>query len=400
MALSAALLWANHVAVVGKWEEAQGYCQARILGEAARAVDVATAWYVGAAHEHSLFEFANKACAVSGTCSQEMGNENIAEANLEILKTSKSLQLAASSGNCVQVRASVRRLTEVSLIPFIQTIKLLATQRGSDSLVLAEGDAFAQTLYSSFSLCDTNDARILYFFVNNLSTVSILTGALEKNYPCLGVTCKDIGGVNGVDPCLDDSTMGTSAPVPATPPPTRSPTLQPTTRPPTSPPTPFPSRAPVVATQNPTNAPTISPMSSPTYSPTASPTDRPTSTPTFGPTVAPTLTPSNKPTEAPAIVPTLLPTELEVVTQSPIASEPVTVSPVSPGVPTTSPRTITVFPTTMGGSRTPTQKPSAVPDSSRGNIAAAEGDSSFAFQLHASTVTTLGALLTALAWLC
>lgn len=108
------------------------------------------------------------------------------------------------NGECEGVKDLRDSIVAIMTIPLIQgTIRyahLLATEDEYWAPYGAEAAAFASSLLPLVHQCDPASAKIIHdnLQVQNMPNVDFMAvkRSLEKNYPCLKVSCKQVGGIN------------------------------------------------------------------------------------------------------------------------------------------------------------------------------------------------------------
>ena len=254
--------------------------------------DKAVAYYVGSLYRHSsrrddgilLYGYANYACRAFRACgvghNQTSGESFVNHVVLDKFREGQSLLLSSGEKDCDGLETARREIQRVMVIPLIQEmLRLFYTKSGlsgeQHALRKAEVLALEAALSPLVYACNANDAASLHSLVlleqSSSTEFGALKALLERNYPCLVLSCHEIGGYANTTsgeyhpmarPCLDGSLVDnhhppTGPPAPpsvsskhatATEPPTLAPavsksvqhTLAPTTVPPNVGPTPFP----------------------------------------------------------------------------------------------------------------------------------------------------------------
>ena len=184
-----------------------------------------------------LYTLANKQCANFRTCGE--GNNEVSgnsAINIYIMRAFEAGQgdLMTGGGQCDAARRRKEEIEKLMVVPLIQGTLNAAYSRDYDLLTTgdgrdkadAEGAAFAASVLPLVHACNKNDAQIIY---DNMraglydSDFLAVKAAFEANYRCMGVSCKEVGGLwveeNGsktvyrdnASPCNDVTTVDNTA---------------------------------------------------------------------------------------------------------------------------------------------------------------------------------------------
>jgi hypothetical protein len=191
--------------------------------------DRAVAYYTGSLATNSgtlskgnlLYSLANEECTQFKTCSLS-GTSTDGESlvNIEIFDNLRGGQRMIMDRDCDGVKDLKDSIVALMTIPLIQgTLRyahLLADEDEYWEPYGAEAAAFASSLLPLMHQCDPNSAQVIYdnLKVQDYPNVDFyaVKRALEKNYPCLQVSCKQVGGINnpfsggyleGAEPCTE-----------------------------------------------------------------------------------------------------------------------------------------------------------------------------------------------------
>jgi hypothetical protein len=169
-----------------------------------------------------LWTLADRRCLDYKTCGSA-GNEASGQSkvNQDLAREFALGQLELQLGQCNNVRPIVERTTNLMRIPLIQGTMRYAykvDKLGGLEKEKAEGYTFAAAVLPALHFCSAADATIVYDNMKQGATATdyaAVKEAFERNYPCLGITCADVGGLwnsglvdyyDGAAPCVDAST--------------------------------------------------------------------------------------------------------------------------------------------------------------------------------------------------
>jgi len=249
---------------------------ANVGGAAPHAWDEGWAFYAGslegtAAGDSStdgvmVYKLASKRCENFGTCNGAGGTAGVAKANLKHLALARSGRDKILAGDCNTVAEEFDAIVDQMTIPLIQGMLKYAYESdpaagakcASGSLdcdkALGEAWAFAAAVLPRLNYCDSSVAKLVK---DNLDVTAIagaktqgqshmkdgyakLKAEVEKTYPCLGITCEEVGvyqdsdgnAKGGMSVCVSQGGMGNAVQprAPTTPAPATA-TAAPTTAP-------------------------------------------------------------------------------------------------------------------------------------------------------------------------
>jgi hypothetical protein len=306
----------------------------------------------GSGSGNMLYNLADIRCPGFKTCGVDSNESNgTSFVNIEILKLFSEGQSALLKNDCKTAEARKSDIEKLMPIPPMQGLLryswLLDYQIPSGDKAASEGLSFASAILPFVHSCSESDAATIANTIKLGGDVSFLAvkGALERNYACLGITCKQVGGLidsanntyrENAEPCVDTThpyptsfpvLRPSSAPEPVVPvrvddDPVPAPFLAPA---PVFQPVLLPSKAPgsnvpvrvdddpvlapalTLVPENLISKPTMMPVRKPYKVPTRKPTKKPFKSPTRKPTKKPSKSPTRKRTKTPSKSPTRLP---------------------------------------------------------------------------------------------
>ena len=210
---------------IREFEDAIGDCQAGCTGNTAcneatagpvHAWDEGVAFYTGStegAYGGSsgklVYALAEKRCANFRTCGAN-GNSvsGVSKVNLDLGAQFSLGQHYLHVGSCNRAIAPKDRIVDLMTVPLIQgtlryayKVEYLHDSTTSASTVLkekAEGAVFAASVLPMISSCSPSAAATIY---NNMrigaasADFEAVKTAFESTYPCLGISCADVGGL-------------------------------------------------------------------------------------------------------------------------------------------------------------------------------------------------------------
>jgi hypothetical protein len=164
-----------------------------------------------------VYKLANKRCNDFGTCKD--GTTGVAKANLKHLARARNGRDKILAGDCHTVVEDFDAIVDQMTIPLIQGMLKYSYKSdpaaGSDCAstgescdkALGEGWAFAAAVLPRLNYCDSSVAKLVK---DNLDVTKItdataqgqthmadgyakLKEEVEKTYPCLGITCEEVG---------------------------------------------------------------------------------------------------------------------------------------------------------------------------------------------------------------
>jgi len=191
--------------------------------------DTAVAYYTGSLLEgvdggpgsfgYSLAEKRGKNFKTLGDEGDSNTEGEQAKANIDIMRLFTAGGIDLDNGNIQVAKDTARQIVSLSRIPLVQGTLRYANKvaNGAGIKAKAEGVAFAAGILPSVFHCNEASAKTIYdnMKFNSPSTdFLIVKRAFEQVYSCMGITCKDVGGlydggeyVDGGDPCTDSTIM-------------------------------------------------------------------------------------------------------------------------------------------------------------------------------------------------
>jgi hypothetical protein len=171
--------------------------------------DEAAAFYTGSLEDFYdsskpgklLHELADKRCKDFGTCSDGPGRSAV---NAQIIGQFRKGQYKLNSGKCVEAVPIKRRIVELMSVPLVQGALRYAYKVGKlqgGSKEKAEGAAFSAAILPRIAACNPEAAQTISDNMKLGSSSPMSAGftaikqAFESSYECLGITCKDVGGI-------------------------------------------------------------------------------------------------------------------------------------------------------------------------------------------------------------
>ena len=174
-----------------------------------------------------------KTCGANGD--QTTGN---AKSNLNIFSHFSSMQTNIANKNCTAARLNKEAIAKQLFVPMIQgTIRYayITSVSNTSPKAESEGTIFAASVLPIVAACNSSAAATIFNEMKpnsgNSANFTLVKQAMERTYPCMGITCGDIGGLYdaansqyfaGAEPCITVSTpppvvAPTTAPTPAEP---------------------------------------------------------------------------------------------------------------------------------------------------------------------------------------
>jgi len=279
--------------VLHEFEDAIGDCLAgnifdneasNAAGDSPHAWDEGWAFYAGSLEDTDgsgsgqlLHTLAEKRCKDFGTCCD--GITGAAKANAQALLFTRAGRNKILSGDCFTVVDDYNAIVDQMTVPLIQGMLKYAFKAdpanaqgsctdGNCDKEWAEGWAFAAAVLPRLHYCSYEVADQVKRNLDVANTApmrdgfAVLKARVETLYPCLGITCLDVGefqtsaGVyTGADACTDADTSIQAFDCASTPPPTPAAGAGATPAP-----TPKPTAAPTAAPADTTAAPTDAPV--------------------------------------------------------------------------------------------------------------------------------------------
>ena len=173
--------------------------------------DRAIAYYTGSLNSspgstggNLLYNLANEECTQFKTCSGSGNAVNgDANVNIEIFENFRGGQSSIMQRDCNTAKILKDSIVSLMTIPLVQgTLRyahLLANEEEYWEPYGAEAAAFASSVLPLVHSCDPAAAQVIH---NNLRTQPLpdvdffaVKRALERNYPCLRISCHQVGGI-------------------------------------------------------------------------------------------------------------------------------------------------------------------------------------------------------------
>jgi len=179
-----------------------------------------------------LHQLADKRCANFKTCGTS-GNvaEGIAKVNYDLFAEFAQGQFNLLQGNCAGAQVNLDRILKHMPVPLIQGTLRYAYKTdlkynsavGRTEKSMAEGAVFAAAVLPVVHACNADAAKTI---ADNMKVGATTTDfkavkkAFESTYKCIGVTCKDVGGLfntasndyyGDASPCKDSSNSSSSS---------------------------------------------------------------------------------------------------------------------------------------------------------------------------------------------
>jgi hypothetical protein len=202
--------------VIRQMEYAVDECSAGDSTSAVNAWDEAVAYYVGSTESGSdrvghgvlLYSLADHLCALFGTCGETTSHTSgTSSVNIRIMRAFKAGQNDLDYSICLAAQDRKQEISTLMIVPLIQGTLRHAYNRHfqyseNDFEQDSQGAAFASSILPLVHACNADDAKIIYENMRVGQTrVDFIKvkEALERNYPCMGVRCEDIGIYNNKD---------------------------------------------------------------------------------------------------------------------------------------------------------------------------------------------------------
>lgn len=179
------------------------------------ALDQAVAFYTGSLEGTAggsqgflIYNLANRRCINFKTCGPSGDqNQGTAKVNLAIFTEFTAMKQNLASGNkCQAARANKEAIAKKLFVPMIQgSIRYAYVQSQSSSNVVAEaeGAIFSAAVLPIVHKCNANSAAVIYEEMKpnsgNAANFAAVKSAYESTYNCMGITCADVGLLDGTD---------------------------------------------------------------------------------------------------------------------------------------------------------------------------------------------------------
>jgi hypothetical protein len=173
-----------------------------------QSLDEAVAFYTGSTGTGGdgvlIYSLAQKRCINFKTCGDNGDStEGTAKINIDIFRHFSAMEQKLLQRDCAAARTDKERIAQLMAAPLIQGALRYAyitdTNPLADKGAEAEGATFAAAVLPLVHDCSPQDAYTIY---ENLKTgqsnscdFNKVKQAFERNYKCMGLTGKDIGGV-------------------------------------------------------------------------------------------------------------------------------------------------------------------------------------------------------------
>jgi hypothetical protein len=193
--------------VVGLLERSFASCSASNVDDAHTAWDEAFALYTGSLAEseeplggYFLYNLAQICCLDFGTCAK--GQE--APVNRDIIDNFVLGKGHIRDEQCARLQNNVQIIEELLKVPLTQaSLRAMYAMDLEDDVrpeIQGAAAAFGAAVAPITSQCSTGSGDIIY---NDMArpgngptgSFEVVKSALERNYDCMGVTCKQIGGI-------------------------------------------------------------------------------------------------------------------------------------------------------------------------------------------------------------
>lgn len=202
--------------------------------------DEAVAFYSGSLETgggtgdgYLIDQLADKRCENFKTCGEKGdATSGRSKVNIEIFKLFNQGKNEILGRDCEAARETKAEIVQLMTVPLIQGTLRYAYITGSDSFTigrdtsaqakaLAEGATFAAAVVPFVAFCDEEDGDYIYSQMTTMGQGGYpdfdeVKDAFERRYKCLGITCKDVGGVvnalgeyeDGASPCTSGAFSG------------------------------------------------------------------------------------------------------------------------------------------------------------------------------------------------
>jgi Notch-like protein len=220
-------------------------CDDKCNDEPVHSWDVAAAFYAGSLEGFYgsakndpgllLHELADEQCQNFQTCTSSEGTSAV---NEQVIGLFRKGQYKLLNGKCVEAIPVRNRIVELMSVPLIQGAlwhgwrlvpgRKIGANAGSTERGAAA--AFAAAILPRVAACDADAAKTIQENMKLSSQPRMWSGfevvkqAFESTYACLGITCKDVGGVSGTsvqgvksylsEPCAPPTPAPLPAPAP------------------------------------------------------------------------------------------------------------------------------------------------------------------------------------------
>ena len=173
-----------------------------------------------------IYNLADKRCQNFNTCGADANAETgTSHVNLALFQLFAQGEAALYQNNCA-IRPIVNRIVQLMTIPLVQGTLRYAYKMGkygpggaasasddSNAKSNAEGATFAFAVLPLVHACDASAAETIY---NNMKLGAVASTnhvavkkAFESVYPCLGITCAEVGALTVGGGLVADDSWGT-----------------------------------------------------------------------------------------------------------------------------------------------------------------------------------------------
>jgi hypothetical protein len=206
-------------------------------------LDQAVAYYVGSLEGEDgsgdgylWYALADRLCLSFATC---VSGGTTSRVNTNVMDGFSIMQQNLQSRLCSEASNNKNAIRTQLSIPLVQGVTLALFQVDDDTEIFSiEATMYAAALLPPIQVCNAADASALYEATKPGGSLSLTTvrRRLQVHYPCLNITCEDVGGLwdeaqgayySGFEPCgtiptvspapVDTPTASTAAPVSPTP---------------------------------------------------------------------------------------------------------------------------------------------------------------------------------------
>jgi len=148
------------------------------------------------------YRLAEKRCANFKTCGKESNSvSGVSYVNIQLFEKLSIGQAKLLVGQCEAVRPVLRDMVALLSIPLIQGTLRYAykiDKMAGGGKEKGEGAIFAAAIIPRVHHCNSADGDIImkHMKIGALSTsFAVVRAAFEKNYPCMNITCQEVGGI-------------------------------------------------------------------------------------------------------------------------------------------------------------------------------------------------------------
>jgi hypothetical protein len=163
-----------------------------------------------------LHELADKRCNDFGTCKRN-GNSAVNDAIVGEFRMGQYLLIKGRCSEAIPIKSRIVELMSVPLVQGSLRYAYKVHNSKSSSKEKAQGAAFSAAILPRIATCSPEVAKIISTNMDIASPSPMASGftsvkaAFETVYNCLGITCKDVGGIvkqgdeyyASAEPCID-----------------------------------------------------------------------------------------------------------------------------------------------------------------------------------------------------